>query len=214
MIHYFRRKGFTFIEAIIIIAIVALIGFSSMQACGGDDIAGASTMTALGVNGITKATASVTTNAAGLTVEQENVKKRLEEDNQIGALKHLYVISAFSGDVIIYSTVKGKVTSGAKRLSPGSVAAGITSRTTVTSGKFRTFGNSYGGQVTTEVLGDDGTFGSSSPYIYWWDQRDVYHQHFISGGQIVHISNVPMAFPKIILNLEEVTPIAEVTASQ
>ena len=44
------------------------------------------------------------------------------------------------------------------------------------------------------------------PILYWWDTRDVYHQHYVTGGQIVHISDQPIVVPKIILNLESVEP--------
>ena len=80
--------------------------------------------TAKSSSGVNKATAKVTVGADGLTTEQRNVKQRVEEDNKEGAIKHLYVISAYSGQVIIYSTVRGKVTSGNKRLTPSKVVVG------------------------------------------------------------------------------------------
>ena len=136
----------------------------------------------------------------GKTTEQRNVADRLLEDNKPGSIKHLYIISAYSGQVIIYSTIRGKVTSGGKRLTPTSVAV---QRGTSADG----FGVKFGSdniQYTGEVLQDDGTYGSSSSYIFWFDVRGAYHQHYIAGGQIVHVSDQPMAWPKIILNLESV----------
>lgn len=55
---------------------------------------------------------------------------------------------------------------------------------------------------TTEVLGDDGTYGQSGDYLYWWDSKGVYHQHYLSGGQIVHISDQPLAVKSVIINME------------
>lgn len=147
--------------------------------------------------GVRKAQANVQVQASGLTIEQENVGRRLQEDNKPGSLKHLYVISAYSGDVILYSTVKGKVTSSGKRLTPYSVAV---QRGTAADGFAIRFGNDT--QYTPEVLQDDGTYGSSVEYIFWWDSKGVYHQHYIAGGQIVHVSNAPMRVGKVILNLE------------
>jgi len=146
--------------------------------------------------GVTKATAVVKTQASGLTVEQENIKRRIELENTPGAIKHMYVVSAMSGDVLIYSTVKGKVTSSSKRLTPYSVD----SRGEYSDG----FPINIGGTKynTTEVLQDDGTYGSSISYLYWWDARGVYHQQYVTGGILVHISDQPLNFPKIILNLE------------
>ena len=145
--------------------------------------------------GVQKATATVEVNSKGLTVEQENIKSRYAEDNTPGAIKHLYVISAMSGQVIIYSTVKGKVTSSGKRLSPYSVASA--------GDQPDGFDMIIGGQQvnTEEVLQDDGTYGSSEPYIFWWDTKGVYHQHYISGGQIVHVSNKPLSVKSVMINV-------------
>src|SRR3989344_8034603 len=74
-------------------------------------------------SGVDKAQVQVPTGPDGLTAEQRNIRDRLIEDNKPGSVKHLYVISAYSGQGIIYSTVRGKVTSGGKRLTPTEVAA-------------------------------------------------------------------------------------------
>lgn len=151
--------------------------------------------------GVHKATAHVELQASGLTMEQENIQRRLEEDNKPGSLKHLYIISAMSGDVLLYSTVRGKVTSSGKRLTPYAVAA--------LDGQYVSQGHegipvNIGGQgkYTSEVLQDDGTYGSSIDYIYWWDSKGVYHQHYITGGQIVHVSSAPMRVGKVIINVD------------
>lgn len=152
-------------------------------------------------SGVEKQTVKVTAGADGMTTEQRAIVERYKEDNKPGSVKHLYVISAFSGDVLLYSTVKGKVTSSGKRLSPYSVA--------VQDGQY--VGGAHGGflmniggemKATGEVLQDDGTYGSSEPYIYWWDSKGVYHQHYIAGGQIVHVSSAPLRVGKVIINVE------------
>jgi len=144
-------------------------------------------------SGVKIASAKVPTGSDGLTVEQRNVKDRLEQDNKPGAIKHLYVISAYSGQVLIYSTVRGKVTSSGKRLTP----------------EHLTGAGEYGGSYqdshvgrTAEVLQDDGTYGTSVPYIYWWDAKGIYHQHYIEGGQILHISSEPIAVKGVVINME------------
>jgi hypothetical protein len=151
--------------------------------------------------GVRKATAEVQVQANGLTIEQDNIKRRLEGDNQPGSVKHLYVISAYSGDVLLYSTVKGKVTSSGKRLTPYSVAA--QDGQGVSSGH-QGIPVDIGGTTrwTSEVLQDDGTYGSSVDYIFWWDSKGNYHQHYITGGQIVHVSDTPLRVGKVIINVE------------
>jgi hypothetical protein len=148
-------------------------------------------------SGVSKAEVRVQTDKDGLTIEQRNVGQRILQDNKIGSVKHLYVISAYSGQVIIYSTVKGKVTSSGKRLTPTSVN-GVSKSST--NGFPLVIGNST--VWTQEVLQDDGTYGSSVEYLYWWDTKGVYHQHYVSGGQIVHISDQPLAVKSVIINMQ------------
>lgn len=145
-------------------------------------------------SGVNKTTVKVATNPDGLTTEQQNIRERLLEDNKPGSVKHLYVISAYSGQVIIYSTVRGKVTSGGKRLTPTSVSNN-SRKLPFSVGDNQTY-------YTIEVLQDDGTYGHSSEYLYWWDTKGVYHQHYVSGGQIVHVSNQPLAVKGVIINME------------
>ena len=130
----------------------------------------------------------------GLTVEQTNIRQRIQMDNQPGAVKHLYIISAYSGQVLIYSTVKGKVTSSGKRLTPSFIAEKDTSAF-----RFNVGGNAY---YTDEVLGEDGTFGTSIEYLYWWDAKGIYHQQYITGGMILHISDQPIAVKGVVINME------------
>lgn len=148
-------------------------------------------------SGVSKAEVHVKTGSDGLTVEQRNVRDRLTADNAPGSIKHLYVLSAYSGQVLIYSTVRGKVTSSSKRLTPVTVAT--------SAGEYmRGIPITIGGRelATGEVLEDDGTYGSSVPYIFWFDAKGVYHQHYVEGGQIVHVSDQPLAVKSVVLNME------------
>lgn len=138
---------------------------------------------------------AVPSSTEGKTVEQLNIEERIKRDNAPGSIKHLYVISALSGDVVIYSTVKGKVTSSGKRLSPNSVMSSGSSLGV----PIAVAGQNY---YTGEVLQDDGTYGSSIEYLYWFDQRGVYHQHYVTGGQMLHISDQPLVVGKILVNME------------
>ena len=96
----------------------------------------------------------------GLTTEQRNVKARIEMDNKPGVIKHLYVLSAYSGQAILYSTV----TSSGKRLSPYSVVHNYQANNGGSHGEAVYVGGRL--HYTNEVLQDDGTYGSSAEYIY------------------------------------------------
>ncbi len=145
-------------------------------------------------SGVQKATVHVNVDPnTGLTVEQSNIAGRLKMDNTPGSVKHLYIIAPESGQVIIYSTVQGKVTSSGKRLSPKTVNGSTT-------GFNVRIGNET--HYTSEVLQDDGTYGDSAEYIYWFDAQGRYHQHYFTGGQIIHISDYPVQVKGVIINME------------
>ncbi len=170
-----------------------------LAACGGsakDDNSNVKSSSGVGQTSV-----HVEVGSDGLTAEQRNVRDRLILDNKPGSIKHLYVISPYSGQVLLYSTVRGKVTSSGKRLAPRSVVA---TDGNYVDNDFNGIAVQIGGQTrrTTEVIQDDGTYGDSVPYIYWWDVQGRYHQHFFTDGQILHLSDQPIAVKNIILNLE------------
>jgi prepilin-type N-terminal cleavage/methylation domain-containing protein len=219
-----NRKGFTLIELMIVVAILGTLAAILIPAFCGRRVAPAdfdeygifemlspASAHAMGnapasppksTSGVKKVRTKVQTGPDGQTSEQRNIVKKLKEDNKPGAIKHLYVFSAYSGQCILYSTVKGKVTSSGKRLSPNTVNGALGG----TNNNYNIAGIplNIGGRVvyTEEVLQDDGTYGSSIPYLYWWDVRGISHKHYVSGGQIVHISDQPMTVKNIIINIE------------
>jgi len=56
------------------------------------------------------------------------------------------------------------------------------------------------------VLQDDGTYGSSIEYLFWWDVQGRYHQQFVTGGEIIHISDQPIPVKSITINMELTQP--------
>ena len=165
---------------ILVFAIIALSGCNEIKK-----------KTPVSASGVKKATVEVETGSNGLTSEQANIKKRYKVDNEIGSIKHLYVISAYSGEVILYSTVDGKVTSGGKRLT-----------STVQLERGRDGGGGIRDFVTPRIQ-DDGTYGTSMNYLFWFDVKGIYHQHYVGGGQIVHVSTEAMPVKSITINLSE-----------
>lgn len=121
-------------------------------------------------------------NSKGNSLEQQNILDSYEIENRPGAVKHLYIISPYTGKVILYSTVKGKVTDNAKTLQPSKVASGYAIA----------FDNRGYTDRTLEVMQESGTYGTSSPYIYWWDVKGVYHKQWLLGGVFIHVSDKPM----------------------
>lgn len=150
-------------------------------------------------SGVQKASVAVKTDINGHTVEQKNIMERLQRDNDLGSLKHLYVISSFSGDVMEYSTVAGKVTSGGKRLSPKTVVGSYHESGRGSANYVVINGDTY---ATDEVLDDGGSYGESMNYVYWFDAQGNYHQYFPSGGTYLHISDKPLRIKKSNLTFE------------
>jgi hypothetical protein len=96
--------------------------------------------------------------------------------------------------------VAGKVTSSSKRLTPTE----IESAGEYLDGFPVTIGNWSG--TTAEVLGDDGTYGSSVNYIFWFSSvSGAYRQMFMTGGQQVLVSSQPIPIKNMTLSLETST---------
>lgn len=187
-----KTSGFSLIELMIIVAVIGVLAAMFLPASYR-----VKSNQPQSASGVKEAKVEVKAGSDGLTTEQRNIADRLKEDNKPGAIKHLYVISSYSGQVLIYSTVRGKVTSGGKRLTPTTIngSGGDVNYTIPVEigGKTR---------YTTEVLQDDGAYGHSMNYLYWWDTKGVSHQHYVSGGQILHISDQPLAVKSVVINME------------
>lgn len=95
--------------------------------------------------------------------EIDNIKKRLELTADPGKLGFILLMNQ-AGQPILYEGVKGKVTSGGKRLTEPD--------------RMFTAGNGNGG-TNMAVRGspsDEGTWGSGAHYIFYWNTDGVYRQ--------------------------------------
>jgi len=140
-------------------------------------------------NGVSNQNAKVKTDSNGLTAEQENVKKRLEMENQPGAMEYFYAFSP-SDNTYFYATVQGKVSSSGKSLTPTEVTSGDGSNI---GSDFN--GYSFDGQHTGQVMGQDGTYGQSAPYLYFFDPQGNYYQYYINSAYQIIVSQKPIAIP-------------------
>lgn len=114
--------------------------------------------------------------------EIDNIKKRLMLTGDPGKLGFILLLND-AGQAILYEGVKGKVTSGGKRLTePDRVS---------------TYGNGNGGTnaAVRQAPSDEGTWGSSSPYIYYWNTDGVYRQwsgHYLYSDQPIRLRTEPL----------------------
>ena len=102
--------------------------------------------------------------AAG-NAEIDNIKKRLELTSDPALMGYIVLFNDM-GTPILYTTVKGKVTSSGKRL---------TAPFQETELKRASVGDRSSSDFT-DAPSDEGTWGSSNPYIYFWTTGGQYIQ--------------------------------------
>lgn len=126
--------------------------------------------------------------------EIENIKARLQLTSNPGQIGFVILLNE-TGQPVMYTSVKGKITSGSKRLTP--------------SGESNTY-NSNGYNVgTTTLPSDEGTYGQSDPYVYFWTTNDQYIQwngKYLYSDQPFRLSTQPLV---INLTQKEVNAAAE-----
>jgi len=94
--------------------------------------------------------------------EIENIKKRLQLTSNPGLLGYVVLMNE-AGQPVLYSSVKGKITSGGKRLTRGQRLE-------------KCDRGRWNGECIMKAPSDEGTWGSSSPYVFFWDMNGRYHQ--------------------------------------
>lgn len=178
------KKGFTLIELLVVIAIIGILaavilgtiskkhGVSfvpeTAYACGG--WFEASCDTASGQAQAQQETVAQTmaklvsqTPAPQLenSLERTNISKRLTSFSDPAKTSYIYLINY--GRVMAYYVVKGKITSGGKRLTPQN----------------QQVESLFGSQPEAFIQESpelDGTYGASNPYIFFWTTDGVYVQ--------------------------------------
>ena len=113
--------------------------------------------------------------------EIDNIKNRLQLTSQPGLLGFIVVTNQM-GQPLIYEGVKGKITSGNKRL------------TTPIQWLHVDCGQ-YTCDQQTQAPNDEGTFGSSDPYIYYWNTDGAYRQTnlpYFYSNQPVRLTQAPL----------------------
>lgn len=96
------------------------------------------------------------------SLERLNISKRLSMFDDPNKVSYIYLINY--GKVMAFYTIKGKVTSGGKRLTSNQQPYDWVDKW----GKTRS--------ALKDAPELDGTYGSSAPYIFFWTTDDVYVQ--------------------------------------
>ena len=139
-------------------------------------------------------------NAAGHTVEQDLIIWKNQILSDPNTLLYLYFISPMSGEVVFQSTARGTVLSSGKRLPPEGVWDSMGNGGGIRPGRIvHVGGTAY---YTNEVPDAQGVHGHELEYIYWKDASGRYHQHYDGGALAIHITNYPVHFNHVALNLD------------
>jgi hypothetical protein len=96
--------------------------------------------------------------------EIDNIKARLELTSNPGQIGFVLLLNEM-GKPVMYTSVKGKITSGAKRLTPPQEVKCL-----------EVAGQVGCSQQMVDSPSDEGTYGSSNPYIFFWTADGQYIQ--------------------------------------
>lgn len=97
------------------------------------------------------------------SIERRNIINRLKLFENENKMSYIYLTSY--GKVMAFYAVKGKVTSGSKRLTSEERFV-----------EYLDCGDSYCNNTKTEAPSLDGTYGSSGDYIFFWTTDGTYIQ--------------------------------------
>jgi len=99
-------------------------------------------------------------NGSGPSIEAKNVAERIKRTNLPGHVGFIYIVSPYTGEIILKATFVGKPTSTSKRLDPPERYEQVDSVDC---------GESWCTQfLQYEAVAADGTYGSSTPGIFWF----------------------------------------------
>lgn len=184
------KRGFTLIELLVVIAIVGILAAVIIAGVSGHRASACGFFTSCDSATNQKAVQTETTNEqlSRLTnatpiprlessLERTNISKRLTTFSDPSKVSYIYLVSF--GKVMAFYTVKGKVTSGSKRLTASD----------------QLIDNKYTqDQYVTQAPELDGTYGSSADYIFFWTTDGVYVQwngEYMQADQPLQLTTAP-----------------------
>jgi hypothetical protein len=118
--------------------------------------------------------------------EIDNIRRRLELTSNPQQLGYIILLNEM-GQPIIYESVRGKVTSGGKRLTPPDR---VLRHDTGPAFAF----------TVNQAPSDEGTFGSSGEYIFYWTMNGEYRQW--NGKYIYSDQPMRLRVEPLVVNVE------------
>jgi hypothetical protein len=163
-----------------IISLVALTAL--LSACGVEH--GPTAQEARAQDGARRAQAALSNTTDNS--EQDNIERRIRLTSQPGLIGYIVLMNQ-AGQPIMYTSVKGKVTSSGKRLTA----------------PVRDWGGGMNNAIPYGTLdvapSDEGTWGSSDAYIYFWTVDGQYIQW--KGDYLYSNSPIRLAVQPLVVNI-------------
>jgi hypothetical protein len=100
----------------------------------------------------------------------------------------IHLIS-LDGKIINRMAIRNKVTSSGKRIEPVEAADGMGYYPNIPDSRGNIGNDAF---ETNEFIQADGTYGSSDPYIFWFDPQGRYHQWGTAGGLGYLLTDYPI----------------------
>ncbi len=117
--------------------------------------------------------------------EIDNIKNRLKLTSQPGLLGFVVLLNE-SGQPVYYTSIKGKITSGSKRLT-----------------RTQWVDDFGAGSAITAAPSDEGTYGSSGEYIFFWTTNGQYMQW--NGKYLYSDKPIRLTVQPLVVSVDEQT---------
>lgn len=124
-------------------------------------------------------------------VEPKQLMERNIRDNDPAHVEYVYIVSPYTGKIIVSGVAVGKVSSTTKRLDA--------SQTYVLSDSHDCGASYCTDWLKYDRVGADGAFGSSTEGIFWFDTAGIKYEVKV-GGALVFTTEVPYVFANDVIN--------------
>lgn len=174
---------------LLLVSVLGTLGVTKVFACGGWFESSCGTDVQKVQDNQARMQQAVPLPALNSSLERKNIKKRLESFSDENKVSYIYLVSY--GRVMAFYTVKGKITSGSKRLTSGQLLADSCG-SLIQPGQDTPCGQNPGAVIQAPEL--DGTYGDSAPYIYFWTTDGIYVQwngEYMMADQPLKITTQP-----------------------
>jgi hypothetical protein len=147
----------------------------------------------MSASGVAMSTPKVKPVEDNKTVEQLLLNMKLDRDNRPGVQKYIYMIGQ-NGQICMQDVVLYKIVSSGKRLTPRTIVDTYPNYYPISDNNFNGIPFLLNGRiaVTQEAVEEDGTFGDSGQYFFYFTTAGNYVKIIPAGTFIIVESDKPL----------------------